>query len=64
MFPSAHPDQMGQLANERAAVLRAAAARYRLGRPILARWRPARFVDAAVRLPDGSRVLADVRGRL
>jgi len=53
MFPSAHPDQMGQLANERAAVLRAAAARYRLGRPFLARWRPARFVEPAA---DRSRV--------
>jgi hypothetical protein len=42
MFPTAHPDIMGQLANERAAGLRAAADRYRLGRPFLARWRPAR----------------------
>jgi hypothetical protein len=45
MFPVAHPDLMGQLALERAAGLRAAAARFRLGRPTLARWRPARFVE-------------------
>jgi hypothetical protein len=54
MFPSAHPDQMGQLADERAAVLRTAAARYRLGRPFLASWRPARFVEPAA---DRSRVV-------
>jgi hypothetical protein len=47
MFPTAHPDIMGQLANERAAGLRAAAARYRVSRPVLARWRPARFVEPA-----------------
>jgi hypothetical protein len=47
MFPTAHPDIMGQLANERAAGLRAAAARYRASRPVLARWRPARFVEPA-----------------
>jgi hypothetical protein len=29
MFPTAHPDVMGQLANERAAGLRASAARFR-----------------------------------
>jgi hypothetical protein len=50
MFPTAHPDIMGQLANERAAGLRAAAARYRLGRPFLARWRPARIVEPAADL--------------
>ena len=33
MFPTAHPDVMGQLATERAAGLRAAAARYRVSRP-------------------------------
>jgi hypothetical protein len=47
MFPTAHPDVMGQLANERAAGLRVAAARFRGGRPALARWRPARFVEPA-----------------
>jgi hypothetical protein len=47
MFPTAHPDVTGQLANERAAGLRAAAARYRAGRPVLARWRPARFIEPA-----------------
>ena len=45
MFPTAHPDLMGQLAIERAEGLRAAAARFRLGRPTIARWRPARFVE-------------------
>ena len=54
MFPSAYPDLMGQLANERAASLRAEAERYRRGRPIVARWRPARFVEPAA---DLSRVL-------
>jgi len=53
MFPSAHPDLMGQLANERAAGLRAEAQRYRQRRPIRHRWRPARFVEPA---PDLSRV--------
>jgi hypothetical protein len=47
MFPTAHPDVMGQLATERAAGLRTAAARYRGGRPVLARWLPARFVEPA-----------------
>ena len=47
MFPTAHPDVMGQLANERAAGLRFAAARYRTSRPVLARWRPARFLEPA-----------------
>jgi hypothetical protein len=45
MFPTAHPDISGHLANERAAGLRTAAAHYRAGRPVLARWRPARFVE-------------------
>jgi|SoiMethySBSTD1v2_1073268.scaffolds.fasta_scaffold1138051_2 hypothetical protein len=45
MFPVAHPDLMGQLAIERVEGLRAAAARFRLGRPFPARWRPARFVE-------------------
>jgi hypothetical protein len=47
MFPASHPDIMGQLASERAADLRAAAERYRLGRRFLAGWRPARFVEPA-----------------
>jgi hypothetical protein len=50
MFPTAHPDIMGQLAN-----LRAAADRYRLGRPFLARWRPARVIEPAA---DLSRVVS------
>jgi hypothetical protein len=54
MFPSAQPDLMGQLAKERAASLRADAERYRKGRPIVARWRPARFVEPAA---DRSRVI-------
>ena len=45
MFPTAHPDVSGHLANERAAILRAAADRHRFGRPFLARWRPARIVE-------------------
>ena len=53
MFPSAYPDLMGQLAKERAASLRAEAERYRR-RPVVARWRPARFVEPAA---DLSRVL-------
>jgi hypothetical protein len=53
LFPTAHPDQMGQLATERAEGLRAAAARFRLGRPTLPVWRPARFVQPT---PDLSRV--------
>ena len=44
MFPSAYPDLMGQLAKERSASLRAEAERYRR-RPVVARWRPARFVE-------------------
>jgi hypothetical protein len=47
MFPTAHPDVMGQLATERAAGLRTAAARYRVHLPTLAMWRPARFVEPA-----------------
>jgi hypothetical protein len=50
MFPTAHPDFTGQLANDRAASLRAAAHRYRLSHPFLARWRPARFVEPAADL--------------
>ena len=64
MFPTAHPDITGQLANERAAGLRAAADRYRFGRPFLARWRPARIVEPTA---DLSRVVPAepprVRGR-
>ena len=45
MFPTAHPDIMGQLANERAA-----ADRHRFGRPFLARWRPARVIEPAADL--------------
>ena len=47
MFPSAHPDIMGQLASERTAEFRAAATRHRAHRPALAGWRPARFVEPA-----------------
>jgi hypothetical protein len=54
MFPTAYPDLMGQLAKERAAGLRAEAEHYRNRRPLLARWRPARFVEPAA---DLSRVL-------
>jgi hypothetical protein len=53
LFPTAHPDQMGQLATERAEGLRAAAARFRLGRPTLPVWRPARFTQPT---PGPSRV--------
>jgi hypothetical protein len=53
MFPTAHPDLMGQLAIERSEGLRAAAAGFRLGRPSLSRWRPARFIKPN---PDLSRV--------
>jgi hypothetical protein len=53
MFPSAQPDLMAQLAKERAASLRAEAERYRRGRPMVARWRPARFVEPVA---DRSRV--------
>jgi hypothetical protein len=54
MFPTAHPDITGQLAEERAAGLRVAAERYRMGRRLLATWRPARFVEPA---GDRSRVV-------
>jgi hypothetical protein len=54
MFPTAHPDLVGELAKERAATLRAAAERYRASRSFLARWRPARFVEPA---GDRSRVV-------
>jgi hypothetical protein len=50
MFPTAYPDFSGQLANDRAAGLRAAAKRYSRGRPLLASWRPARFVEPAADL--------------
>ena len=50
MFPTAHPDIMGQLANERAATLRSDAERYRRSRPFLASWRKARFVEPAADL--------------
>ena len=56
MFPTAHPDISGHLADERAAGLRAAAAHYRAGRPVLASWRPARFIEPA---GDLSRVVPD-----
>jgi hypothetical protein len=45
MFPTAHPDLMGQLAIERVNGLREAAARFRLAHPSRAWWRPARFVE-------------------
>jgi hypothetical protein len=45
MFPTAHPDIMVQLANARIDELRADAERYRRGRPFLASWRKARFVE-------------------
>jgi hypothetical protein len=50
MFPTAHPDIMAQLADARIAELRAAAERYRRGRPFLARWRKVRFVEPAADL--------------
>ena len=50
MFPTAHPDIMGQLARERAASLRADAERYRRSRPSLASWVKARFVEPAADL--------------
>ena len=50
MFPTAHPDIMVQLADARIAELRAAAERYRRGRPFLASWRKARFVEPAADL--------------
>ena len=56
MFPTAHPDLMGQLAIERSEGLRAAAARFRLSRPTIPRWHPARFVQPTA---DLSRVSPD-----
>ena len=56
MFPTAHPDLMGQLAIERSEGLRSAAARFRLGRPPIPRWHPARFVQPTA---DLSRVAPD-----
>jgi hypothetical protein len=50
MFPTAHPDLTGQLANQRAAGLLADAERVRRSRQVLARWRPARFVEPAADL--------------
>jgi hypothetical protein len=50
MFPTAHPDIMVQLANARVDELRAVAERYRRGRPFLASWRKARFVEPAADL--------------
>jgi len=50
MFLASHPDIMGQLASERAAGFRAAAARHRVQRPTLAGWRPARFVQPSADL--------------
>jgi len=47
MFPTSYPDLSGQLANERAARLRADADRYRQSRAFPARWRPARFIEPA-----------------
>ena len=50
MFPTANPYLMGQLADERAAGLRADAERVRRSRPLPLRWRPARFVEPAADL--------------
>jgi hypothetical protein len=50
MFPTAHPELTGQLANQRAAGLRADADRHRRSRPLLARWHPARFIEPAADL--------------
>ena len=50
MFPTAHPDIMVLLANARIDELRADAERYRRGRPFLASWRKARFVEPAADL--------------
>jgi hypothetical protein len=52
---------MGQLANERAAGLRAAADRYRFGRPFLARWRPARVTEPAADLISGEAGIGKTR---
>jgi hypothetical protein len=53
MFPTAHPDLMGQLANERVERLHAEAAdarQARRARRFLDQWRPARFVEPAADL--------------
>jgi hypothetical protein len=50
MFPTAHLDLSGQLANQRAAGLLADADRVRWSRQAPARWRPARFVEPAADL--------------
>jgi hypothetical protein len=50
MFPTSHPDLMGQLASERVERLRAEAASFRRARQAVARWRPARFVEPAADL--------------
>jgi hypothetical protein len=62
MFPTTHPDLMGQLANDRAASLRAGAERHRSSRPTLARWRPARFVEPAADLTRVAPVPAELPG--
>jgi hypothetical protein len=50
MFPTAHPDIMVQLATARVDQFRAVAERHRRGRPFLASWRKARFVEPAADL--------------
>jgi hypothetical protein len=50
MFPTSHPDLMGQLASDRAERLRAEAASVRRARQAVARWRQARFVEPAADL--------------
>jgi hypothetical protein len=50
MFPNTHPYIMGQLVNDRIASLRADAERLHAGRPVLARWRPARIAEPAADL--------------
>jgi hypothetical protein len=50
MFPTAHPDLMGQLANERVQRLHAEARQARRARRFLDQWRPARFVEPAADL--------------
>ena len=59
MFTIAHPDLMGQLANQRAAGLRADAEQVRRSRRVLATWRPARFVEAAADLSRVTPVTAE-----
>jgi hypothetical protein len=67
MFPTAHPDISGQLANDRVAALRAAAERYRRSRGLLAMWRPARVIEPAADLsrvvPSAPHVEASGTGR-